>query len=140
MSKKSGRLGKLYVSADGNNYSLVGGVHSLSVDSSHETEDATSFDSGGYTENDFGETTLALTCDFHYDPADAGQNILRAADRNKTKPSFRYRPEGDTVGTEQVVFVGKIDSLSKSNARNEKVQQSLSVTSSGTPTYSTVSA
>ena len=138
MAKVSGRSGKLAVSTDGSAYTEVGEVESIRLTSSHEDEDPTSFTSAGYKEADYGETQLSLAATYKYDEADAGQDIIRTSNQNKTRIYYRVRPAGNTTGNEQIVFQGKIDSLETPNERNAKVTCSLQVKSHATPTYSQV--
>lgn len=140
MAKVSGRLGKIAVSDDGgSNYFTIGEVTSIKVTGpQHDDEDATTFTSAGNKQTDYGETQTALTVDFLYDEADTGQDKVRTSAQNKTKLLYRYRPSGDTSGTEQQTFSGKIDSLSPANERNAKVACSLQLKSDGAVTYNQV--
>lgn len=139
MAKVSGRLGKIAVSDDGgSNYFTIGEVTSIKPSIAHDDEDATSFTSAGNKQTDYGESQTALTVDFLYDEADTGQDKVRTSAQTKTKLLYRYRPAGDTTGTEQQTFSGKIDSLSPANERNAKVACSLQVKSDGAVTYNQV--
>jgi hypothetical protein len=138
LAKKSGRLGKVAVSTDDITYNDIAEVTEISYSLAHETEDATSFTSGGVKNSDYGETQVSLSVQYLYDPADVGQDRVRTSAEGKTKIWYRYRPAGDSSGEDSIKFQGKIESLEYGNARNEKATQSLSVVSDGAITVGTV--
>ena len=136
MAKTSGRFGSLEVSAGESTLIFVGELTSLEYSESHETEDATTFDSGGYKQSDYGSTQAALSATWQRDEADAGQDLIRAANEKKERVQLRYRPFNNP-GQKQKLFWAKINSLSVSNAQNEKVQETAEFESTGAITTDT---
>lgn len=135
MAHTKGRSGALDVD-DGGGYDGVGGITSMSASDSHDEIDETDFDSGGYKERAYGETSVSLTVTCLRDEADAGQDALRAAGSGKTTLTVRYRPY-ENAGADQLTFTGLVTSVERSNERNADVTETYTIVSSGSITYDT---
>lgn len=79
---------KLRISTDGNSFVTVGGLSEISVSRSFGETARTSYDSGGFTEYDFGVSDKTIDASFNYDDEDEGQSILIASAETRTPLFF----------------------------------------------------
>lgn len=126
MAQTLGRDGAVFVAATDTvadaAYTEVGECYAISYSTAHGTVDATTFDSDGAKASDYGETEATFSFTFREDFSDSGQDIVRAADEGKLKLYVRYLPYVNS-GDPEKKFTMKINSLSISNAREEKIEQ-----------------
>lgn len=131
MAHTLGRNGNLTVGGTD-----LGGIVSMSFALSHETADATDFDSVGYKENDYAESQATISIETLRDEADTAQDALRSAASGKTTVSIVYEPY-DNAGADRYSFTAHVTSLDVANARGELVTDSWELLSSGSITFDT---
>lgn len=137
MAKSRGRLGTVTVD-DGVVASPenVGGIVSIDWSWPFDVIDCTSFDSAGNKEVEYGERQATLSLTLRLDEANAGQDLVADAHEGPTTLTVVYSPEAAT-GRKQYSFTGLVTSFEISNARNEVVEASVEIQSSGAITVST---
>lgn len=139
MAKTLGRDGNVAISDDGGTtFTVIGEISDFSSDKTFEMADVTTFTSAGSKEELIGEHQIVLSFTGKRDLTDAGQVKLRTA-HNGTGTQYHYRVrQYEDVGTEiEYEFQGSITTLAHSNARNEGVEFTCTVNSTGAITVQT---
>lgn len=137
MADQTGRKIRVDISSD--NFSGsdedLSGVKDFTITHGTETIDVTDNDSGNYKEALVGFQSATASITMNYDEADAGQDLLRAANEGGLQYYLRIRPEGDNATSREIIWKFTCTSLTDPAASSDGVEEiSADVEFTGTPT------
>jgi len=105
----------------GGTFNAIGGKVSGTMTIEHEKVDSTNCDDGGFKSHVLGTSTVTLSIEARYDPANdtLGQGVIEAiaADLDdgggslKTLRAFQVMPNGNTSGESEFTFDGYVSSF-----------------------------
>ncbi len=125
MADQTGRTLRLDISSD--NFSAsdedLGGVKEFTLTYGTDTIDVTDNDSGNWRELLVGLQSATASITLNYDEANAGQDLLRAANEGGLMYYIRIRPEGDNATSRETIWRCIVTSMTDPSASTEGGQE-----------------
>lgn len=136
MTDVKGRDTVVFISDDDVTYEQISGVKEASFSTGGEPIDVTDNDSAGWRTFIGGLNGYTFSLTMNYDEADAGQDLLRAANETPgSKLYMKYRPRGTGTGYREVLFEAFLSSYEDGGAVDGAIEVTSEMQGSGAPTF-----